>query len=109
MMAFVRSDGCDLYYEQVGQGVPILLIHPAGATAATWGSVTEELARIGRVIIYDRRGYARSGGEPALVAMSSPGSAAPPLPRRSRVRVRESARPHRRRNPDPRRKAPVWS
>src|SRR5512133_2139035 len=65
MMAFVRSDGCDLYYEEVGEGVPILLIHPAGATAATWGPAIEELARIGRVITYDRRGYARSGGEPA--------------------------------------------
>jgi len=40
------------------------LIHPAGATASTWGGVTDELARIGRVITYDRRGYARSGGEP---------------------------------------------
>jgi 3-oxoadipate enol-lactonase len=64
MMGSVRSDGCDLNYEEVGQGVPILLIHPAGATAATWGSATAELARIGRVITYDRRGYARSGGEP---------------------------------------------
>jgi pimeloyl-ACP methyl ester carboxylesterase len=60
----VRSDGCDLYYEVVGEGVPILLIHPSGATASTWGSAAEELARIGRVIVYDRRGYARSGGEP---------------------------------------------
>jgi 3-oxoadipate enol-lactonase len=61
----VRSDGCDLYYEELGEGVPILLIHPAGSTASTWGSATAELARIGRVIAYDRRAYARSGGEPA--------------------------------------------
>jgi pimeloyl-ACP methyl ester carboxylesterase len=60
----VRSDGGDLYREEAGEGIPILLIHPAGATASTWGSATEELARIGRVIGYDRRGYARSGGEP---------------------------------------------
>src|SRR5262249_19746842 len=53
-----------LYYEEDGEGVPILLIHPAGSTASTWGSVTDDLARIGRVIAYDRRGYARSGGEP---------------------------------------------
>jgi pimeloyl-ACP methyl ester carboxylesterase len=66
----VRSDGCDIYYEDVGEGVPILLIHPAGATASTWGSATEQLAQIGRVISYDRRGYARSGGEPAR-AMST--------------------------------------
>ena len=55
---------CDLYYEEAGDGVPILLIHPAGATASTWGFAFEQLARIGRVIAYDRRGYARSGGEP---------------------------------------------
>lgn len=60
----VRSGGCDLYYEVVGEGVPILLVHPSGATASTWGAAIEELARIGRVIAYDRRGYARSGGAP---------------------------------------------
>ena len=65
LLGAVRSAGCALYYEEVGEGVPILLIHPAGSTASTWGAATEELARIGRVITYDRRGYARSGGEPA--------------------------------------------
>jgi pimeloyl-ACP methyl ester carboxylesterase len=58
-------EGCDLFHEEVGDGVPILLIHPSGATGSTWGSATEELGRIGRVITYDRRGYARTGGEPA--------------------------------------------
>jgi pimeloyl-ACP methyl ester carboxylesterase len=53
---------CDLYYEEVGTGTPILLIHPSGSTTATWGSFIPELARIGRVISYDRRGYARTGG-----------------------------------------------
>ena len=62
-MSSVSSDGCELYYEEVGEGVLILLIHPAGSTASTWGAAAEELARIGRVITYDRRGYARSGGE----------------------------------------------
>jgi pimeloyl-ACP methyl ester carboxylesterase len=56
MMGSVRSDGCDLYFEEAGEGVPILLIPPSGATAATWGLVVEELARIGRVIAYDHRG-----------------------------------------------------
>ena len=63
-MGPVTSNGCDLYYEEVGEGVPILLIHPAGSTASTWGPVIGELAQIGRVIGYDRRGYARSGGAP---------------------------------------------
>jgi pimeloyl-ACP methyl ester carboxylesterase len=65
MSPTASSYRCDLYYEEIGEGVPILLIHPAGATASTWGSATEQLVRIGRVITYDRRGYARSGGEPA--------------------------------------------
>ena len=64
MIGSVGSDRFDLYYEELGEGVPILLIPPAGSTASTWGAAAEELARIGRVITYDRRGYARSGGEP---------------------------------------------
>jgi pimeloyl-ACP methyl ester carboxylesterase len=59
----VGSEGCDLYYEEVGEGIPILLIPPSGSTASTWGALVDQLARIGRVITYDRRGYARSGGE----------------------------------------------
>jgi len=64
-MRFTMSNGCNLYYEQAGEGVPILLIHPAGSTAATWGSFSDKLAEIGRVISYDRSGYGRSGSEPA--------------------------------------------
>ncbi len=60
----VKAPGSDLYYEEHGSGVPILLIHPAGPTASTWGQVVDDLARFGRVISYDRRGYVRSGGEP---------------------------------------------
>ncbi|MGE5272920.1 MAG: alpha/beta fold hydrolase [Verrucomicrobiota bacterium] len=63
-MSSVRCNGSDLYYEEAGEGVPILLVHPAGSSASTWGAAADDLARIGRVIVYDRRGYARSGGEP---------------------------------------------
>jgi pimeloyl-ACP methyl ester carboxylesterase len=59
----LRWNGCDLYYEETGDGVPILLIHPAGSTASTWGAAATELARIGHVITYDRRGNARTGGK----------------------------------------------
>lgn len=76
-----RSDACDLYYEEVGEGVPILLIHPAGATASTWGSAAAELGRIGRVIAYDRRGYARSGGEPVRSVVTHTRDAAAMLER----------------------------
>jgi pimeloyl-ACP methyl ester carboxylesterase len=53
-----------VYHEETGEGVPILLIPPAGATASTWGTLVDRLAQVGRVITFDRRGYARTGGEP---------------------------------------------
>jgi pimeloyl-ACP methyl ester carboxylesterase len=60
-----KANDCSFYYEEAGKGDPILLIHPSGATASTWGTAAEELTRVGRVLAYDRRGYARTGGEPA--------------------------------------------
>lgn len=62
-MGFIKARGSHFYYEEQGEGPPILLIPPAGSTASTWGNVADDLAGAGRVIAYDRRGYARSGGE----------------------------------------------
>lgn len=62
-MGFINARGSNLYYQEKGEGPPILLIHPAGSTASTWGAVTGDLAEVGRVIAYDRRGYARSGSD----------------------------------------------
>jgi pimeloyl-ACP methyl ester carboxylesterase len=62
-MGFIKVRGSNLYYEEQGEGPPILLIPPAGSTAATWGALPGDLAGVGRVIAYDRRGYTRSGGE----------------------------------------------
>jgi hypothetical protein len=46
----VHANGCDLYYEENGAGTPILLIHPAGSTATTWGTIVDELSQIGSVM-----------------------------------------------------------
>src|SRR5215468_10140071 len=62
-MGFIKARGCSFYYEEQGEGPPILLIPPSGATASTWGALPDDLATVGRVIAYDRRGYSRSGGE----------------------------------------------
>ncbi|GAB3055408.1 alpha/beta hydrolase [Intrasporangium mesophilum] len=61
-MGYVTVRGTDLYYEERGDGPPMLLIPPAGSTASTWGALVDELTAFGRVITYDRRGYSRSGG-----------------------------------------------
>jgi len=62
-MGFIKARGGHFYYEEHGDGPPILLIPPAGSTASTWGALPGDLAGVGRVIAYDRRGYTRSGGE----------------------------------------------
>jgi pimeloyl-ACP methyl ester carboxylesterase len=55
-----RVNGIRLYYEEHGEGAPIACIHGGGSTALMWGDAVGELARLGRVITYDRRGCTRS-------------------------------------------------
>jgi len=62
-MGFIKARGNTFYYEEHGEGPPIMLVPPAGSTASTWGTLPRDLAGVGRVIAYDRRGYTRSGGE----------------------------------------------
>jgi esterase len=49
-----------LYYEEYGTGDPILCIHGTSSSAMVWDDDMEALSRLGRVIIYDRRGCTRS-------------------------------------------------
>jgi pimeloyl-ACP methyl ester carboxylesterase len=53
-------NGVRLYYEEHGGGAPILCIHGAGSSTLLWAGAIEKLARLGRVIAYDRRGCSRS-------------------------------------------------
>jgi pimeloyl-ACP methyl ester carboxylesterase len=59
-MPGLRVNGVHLYYEERGDGQPILLAHGCGGSALGFADAIGELARIGRVIAYDRRGSARS-------------------------------------------------
>jgi pimeloyl-ACP methyl ester carboxylesterase len=59
-MPVLRVNGVTLYHEEHGGGDPILCIHGTGSSAAVWGDAVEELARRGRTIAYDRRGFTRS-------------------------------------------------
>lgn len=59
-MAEAHVNGINLYYEEHGSGAPILCIHGGGGSALMWTDAVEELARLGRVIAYDRRGCTRS-------------------------------------------------
>jgi esterase len=53
-------NGVRLAYEERGSGDPILCIHGAGSSTQLWANAVEELAQLGRVIAYDRRGCSRS-------------------------------------------------
>ncbi len=59
-MPRVSVNGVDLYYEEHGEGVPILGIHGTPSSAVMWAGAALELAKHGRCLIYDRRGFYRS-------------------------------------------------
>ena len=60
-MPEVRANGIRIYYEEHGAGTPILGIHGSGSSAIVmWAEAVGPLSRIGRLILYDRRGHSRS-------------------------------------------------
>jgi pimeloyl-ACP methyl ester carboxylesterase len=59
-MPHVAVNGVRLYFEEHGSGTPILGIHGGGSSAVFWEDAAQELSKLGRVIIYDRRGCNRS-------------------------------------------------
>lgn len=59
-MSRVSVNGVDLYYEERGEGLPLLGVHGTPSSAVLWADAAQELARHGRCITYDRRGFHRS-------------------------------------------------
>ncbi|HMK29405.1 MAG TPA: alpha/beta fold hydrolase [Terriglobales bacterium] len=65
----VRSDDAELYYEVLGQGAPIVLLHPLPADRGIWKPVAEMLSTRYRVILPDLRGHGASGLGEGVVTM----------------------------------------
>jgi pimeloyl-ACP methyl ester carboxylesterase len=60
-MPFVTvPDGTRLYYEELGEGEPLLLISGQGLDHTFWNSVRDDFADSYRVIVYDHRGTGQS-------------------------------------------------
>jgi len=59
-MTVAQFDGVGLYYEDVGAGEPVLLIHGAAASGLWFGDLVARLAESHRVIVPDLRGLGRS-------------------------------------------------
>jgi len=57
-----HSGNIDLYYEDLGTGKPVVLIHGWPLSGASWEKQVSILLAAGhRVITYDRRGFGQSG------------------------------------------------
>ncbi len=59
-MSYFDNDGCQLHYEQYGQGAPLVLVHGLGSSTRDWEYQIPALAAHYRVIALDVRGHGRS-------------------------------------------------
>ncbi|MDQ3930228.1 MAG: alpha/beta hydrolase [Chloroflexota bacterium] len=57
---YVQANGLDIYYEEHGQGQPLLLIHGGALTSASWQPYLPAFAEHYRVIMPDSRGHGRT-------------------------------------------------
>jgi 3-oxoadipate enol-lactonase len=60
---FIPVDGGQLYYEEAGEGHPLVLLHAGVATLRQWDPHVPAFAEHFRVIRYDTRGWGRSESE----------------------------------------------
>ena len=56
-MPIARVNGVDLYYEETGQGTPLVWSHEFGGDYRTWEPQVRYFARRYRVVTYNHRGY----------------------------------------------------
>jgi pimeloyl-ACP methyl ester carboxylesterase len=57
-------DGARIYYEVMGEGSPVVLLHTGNGNTSIWDGQFEELAQRFRVVRYDLRGFGRSSYPP---------------------------------------------
>ncbi|MEP6738546.1 MAG: alpha/beta hydrolase [Chryseolinea sp.] len=57
---FITANAAKLYYEEYGQGEPLILLHGFGRTLEDWKSFIPEFSKYYRVIAWDMRGHGRS-------------------------------------------------
>lgn len=65
-MPSAEIQGANIYYEDLGAGEPLLLIHGAAASGRWFGALSARLAESHRVIVPDLRGLGRSQRVPTL-------------------------------------------
>lgn len=61
-MPTVETNGIDTYYEEYGDGPPIVFLHGANSDHQLWAEQARPLADEYTVVVYDLRGHGRTGG-----------------------------------------------
>ncbi len=69
-MPRVFLNGINIFYEEYGQGFPILLLHGFAGTTASWAPQVEALSQKYRFIVYDMRGHGQTDSPSELSAYS---------------------------------------
>ncbi len=69
-MPEAQIDGVNLYYEECGEGRPVLFVHEWGGDHRSWEPQVRYLARRYRVITFNARGYPPSAVPPDLASYS---------------------------------------
>ncbi|MDP6183988.1 MAG: alpha/beta hydrolase [Gammaproteobacteria bacterium] len=59
-MPYVNRDGVNVYYESLGQGLPIVFLHPWSTNRYIWANQLMEFARSHQCIVVDHRGHGQS-------------------------------------------------
>lgn len=63
-MPTLDTNGIETYYEERGDGPPVVFVHASIVDHGAWGPQTEALADTYRTIAYDLRGHGRTGSSP---------------------------------------------
>lgn len=53
----LQVNGIEMYYEIIGEGAPLILLHGWSESGETWSSIADEFAKHSQVIIPDLRGH----------------------------------------------------
>jgi pimeloyl-ACP methyl ester carboxylesterase len=59
-MPHIHANGAELYYEEYGEGDPLIVVHGGWSDHHNWQAVVPALAESFRVVAYDRRGHSQS-------------------------------------------------